>query len=241
MVPSQVKQNFEVSADRANPIRDMFNAVAPRYDFLNRLLSAGCDKYWRKIAVDELEPVANRVFLDVATGTGDIAFEIRKKYKSKIIGLDLSINMLEIAKQKAKNKKIEDIKFIEGDAENLPFEDNTFDKVLISYGLRNLGDTEKGIEEFYRVLKPGGAVGVLEFFQPQSTIMSNLFKLYFNYILPWVASLFSNSKAYRYLPESVENFITPNELSILFNKVGFQKIKSRNMSFGITTILNAQK
>ena len=222
-------------------VRYIFNDISKTYDFLNHFLSFGIDIIWRKRFIKGLNISDNDIVLDVATGTGDIAFEIRKKYKSKIIGLDLSVNMLEIAKQKAKNKKIEDIKFIEGDAENLPFEDNTFDKVLISYGLRNLGNTEKGIEEFYRVLKPGGTVGVLEFFQPQSTIMSNLFKLYFNHILPWVASLFSNSKAYRYLPESVENFITPNELSILFNKVGFQKIKSRNMSFGITTILNAQK
>ena len=222
-------------------VRYIFNDISKTYDFLNHFLSLGIDIIWRKKFIRTLNFSDNDVVLDVATGTGDVAFEIRKKYKSKIIGLDLSINMLELAKQKAKNKNIEDIKFIEGDAENLPFEDNTFDKLLISYGLRNLGDTEKGIKEFYRVLKPGGTVGVLEFFQPRSTIMSNLFKLYFNYILPRIASLFSNSKAYRYLPESVENFVTPNELIILFKKIGFQNLKTKNMSFGITTIVYAQK
>ena len=222
-------------------VRYIFNDISKTYDFLNHFLSLGIDIIWRKKFIKILNFSNNDVVLDVATGTGDVAFEIRKKYKSKITGLDLSINMLEIAKKKAKNKNIEDIKFIEGDAENLPFEDNTFDKLVISYGLRNLGDTEKGIKEFYRVLKPGGAVGVLEFFQPRSTIMSNLFKLYFNHILPRIASLFSNSKAYRYLPESVENFVTPNELSTLFKKIGFQNLKTKNMSFGITTIVYAQK
>ena len=218
-------------------IRYIFNDISKTYDFLNHFLSLGVDIIWRKKFIKSINFSDKDIVLDVATGTGDVAFEIRKKYKSEIIGLDLSINMLEIAKQKAKNNNIQNIKFIEGDAENLPFENNTFDKLVISYGLRNLEDTEKGIKEFYRVLKPGGIIGVLEFFQPKSTIISNLFKLYFNHILPRIAALFSNSKAYRYLPESVQNFITPDELKILFNNIGFQNIKSKNMSFGVTTIV----
>ena len=179
--------------------------------------------------------------LDVATGTGDVAFAIRKRYKTVIIGLDLSVNMLERAKQKSKKYKIDDISFIEGDAESLPFDDNTFDKLVISYGLRNLGNCERGLSEFYRVLKPNGKIGILEFLHPKSTIIARIFKFYFNKILPRVASLFSNSKAYRYLPESVENFLSADELKLALNKVGFNDVSSKNMSFGITSIVNATK
>ena len=114
-------------------------------------------------------------------------------------------------------------------------------KIVSDYGFRNLGDPEKGLHEFYRVLKPGGEVGILEFFQPKSTIMAKVFKFYFNKILPRIASLFSNSKAYRYLPESVENFVTPDELKILLERAHFHNISLKNMSFGITTIVNAEK
>ena len=222
-------------------VKYIFNDISGTYDFLNHFLSLGIDIIWRKKFIKSTHFSDGDRVLDVATGTGDVAFTIRKKYKTDITGLDLSVNMLEIAKRKSIKLKINDIDFIEGDAENLPFNDDTFDKVVISYGLRNLGDCKKGIEEFYRVLKPNGTLGVLEFLQPQSTIIAKIFKFYFNNILPRIASLFSNSKAYRYLPESVENFMSPNELKRLLKEIGFQSISSKNMSFGITTIINAKK
>jgi demethylmenaquinone methyltransferase/2-methoxy-6-polyprenyl-1,4-benzoquinol methylase len=222
-------------------VKYIFNDISSTYDFLNHFLSLGIDVLWRRKFIKSLNFSDGDKVLDVATGTGDVAFAIRRKYNTDIIGLDLSVNMLEIAKKKLKKFKIDDIDFIEGDAENLPFDDNTFDKIVISYGLRNLGDCQKGIEEFHRVLKPGGKLGILEFFQPQSTIIAKIFKFYFNKILPRVASLFSNSKAYRYLPESVENFMSPNELKVLLKEVSFNNISSKNMSFGITTIINANK
>ena len=227
--------------DKKEFVKYIFNDISKTYDFLNHFLSLGVDIIWRKRFIKSLGFSNGDVVLDVATGTGDVAFSIRKKYRTEITGLDLSINMLEIAKKKSSKYNIDDILFIEGDAENLPFEDNTFDKVVISYGLRNLGDPNKGIKEFYRVLKPEGTLGVLEFFEPKSTIMTGLFKLYFNKILPRIASLFSNSKAYRYLPESVENFVTSEELKILFQNNSFKDISTKNMSFGITTIINAKK
>ena len=227
--------------DKKEFVKYIFNDISKTYDFLNHFLSFGIDIIWRKKFIKSLNFSNGDKVLDVATGTGDIAFAIRKKYKTEITGLDLSVNMLEVAKKKSKKFNIKDITFIEGDAENLPFENNTFDKLVISYGFRNLGDPKKGLHEFYRVLKPGGKVGILEFFQPKSTIMAKVFKFYFNKILPKIASLFSNSKAYRYLPESVENFVTPNELKILLEGVHFHNISSKNMSFGITTIVNAEK
>ena len=222
-------------------VKYIFNDISSTYDFLNHFLSLGIDVLWRRKFIKSLNFLDGDKVLDVATGTGDVAFAIRRKYNTDIIGLDLSVNMLGIAKKKLKKFKIDDIDFIEGDAENLPFDDNTFDKIVISYGLRNLGDCQKGIEEFHRVLKPGGKLGILEFLQPQSTIIAKIFKFYFNKILPRVASLFSNSKAYRYLPESVENFMSPNELKVLLKEVSFNNISSKNMSFGITTIINANK
>ena len=222
-------------------VKYIFNDISTTYDFLNHFLSFGIDIIWRKKFIRSLGFSSKDKVLDVATGTGDVAFAIKKKYKSDIIGLDLSINMLEIAKNKSKKMNINDITFIEGDAENLPFDNNTFDKLVISYGLRNLGDCKKGLEEFYRVLKPNSKVGILEFLHPKSTIMAKLFKFYFNNILPRIASLFSNSKAYRYLPESVENFITPDELKAILEEVGFNNVSCKNLTFGITTIVNAEK
>ena len=171
MVPSQVKQNFEVSADRANPIRDMFNAVAPRYDFLNRLLSAGCDKYWRKIAVDELEPVANRVFLDVATGTADIALELASRHASpsSIIGIDFSTTMLQLGKNKVTARNMQSyVRLFPGTAENLPLKNDVFDGAISAFGARNFSDLNHGIREIYRVLKPRGKIVILEFSFPQN-------------------------------------------------------------------------
>jgi len=227
--------------DKKEFVKYIFNDISETYDFLNHFLSCGVDIVWRNKFIKSLNFSNHDKVLDVATGTGDVAFAIRKKYKTEIIGLDLSVNMLEKAKQKSKKYKIDDISFIEGDAESLPFDDNTFDKLVISYGLRNLGNCEKGLSEFYRVLKPNGKIGILEFLHPKSTIIARIFKFYFNKILPRVASLFSNSKAYRYLPESVENFLSADELKSALNKVGFDDVSSKNMSFGITSIVNATK
>ena len=222
-------------------VKYIFNDISKTYDFLNHFLSLGIDLVWRKKFIKSLNFKNGEKVLDVATGTGDIAFEIRKKYNADITGIDLSENMLKIAKEKSIKFKIDDIEFIEGDAESLPFNDNTFDKLVISYGLRNLGDPKLGLTEFYRVLKPNGKIGILEFMQPKSTVIATIFKFYFNHILPRIASLFSNSKAYRYLPESVENFMSPQILVEMLNDVGFKDTKSKNMSFGITTILNGKK
>ena len=227
--------------DKKEFVKYIFNDISGTYDFLNHFLSCGVDIIWRNKFIKSLNFSNQDKVLDVATGTGDVAFAIRKRYKTEIIGLDLSVNMLERAKEKSKKYKIDDISFIEGDAENLPFDDNTFDKLVISYGLRNLGNCERGLSEFYRVLKPNGKIGILEFLHPKSTIIARIFKFYFNKILPRVASLFSNSKAYRYLPESVENFLSAHELKLALNKVGFDDVSSKNMSFGVTSIVNATK
>ena len=245
MVPSQVKQNFEVSADRANPIRDMFNAVAPRYDFLNRLLSAGCDKYWRKIAVDELEPVANRVFLDVATGTADIALELasRDASPSSIIGIDFSTTMLQLGKNKVTAKNMQSsIQLFPGTAENLPLKGDIFDGAISAFGARNFSNLNHGIREIHRVLKPRGKIVILEFSFPQNGFLQWLYRLYFGKILPVMGRWISGHKnAYSYLPDSVEGFPKGEAFSAILKKNGFDSVDFKELTFGITTIYTGFK
>ena len=144
--------------------------------------------------------------------------------------------MLEVAQKKINKKKLTSYTLVEGDAENLPFEDNSFDCVTIAYGLRNLGSPQKGLEEFNRVLRDGGELAILEFMEPKSNFLKRFFGFYFNSILPRVGALFSNSKAYRYLPESVKNFMNNKELEETLQKTGFKKLISKNFSFGITSV-----
>ena len=217
-------------------VRQIFDDIADRYDFLNHLLSFGIDIYWRKKFIKLISLNNNSKILDVATGTGDLSIEILVNYpKREIIGLDISPKMLEVAQNKINKKKLIGFTLVEGDAENLPFEDNSFDCVTIAYGLRNLGSPQRGLEEFKRVLREGGKLAILEFMEPQSNFLKRIFGFYFNCILPKVGALFSNSKAYRYLPESVKNFMNNKELEIMLLEVGFTKVTSKNISFGITS------
>tara|TARA_Y100000588_G_C14175632_1_gene891214 strand:- start:547 stop:1260 length:714 start_codon:yes stop_codon:yes gene_type:complete len=223
--------------DKKKFVRGIFDDIADRYDFLNHLLSFGIDIYWRKKFIKLLSLNKNSKVLDVATGTGDLSIEILSAYPgSEIIGLDISPKMLAVAQRKIDKKKLNGYTLIEGDAENLPFEDSSFDCVTIAYGLRNLGSPKKGLEEFNRVLKDGGKLAVLEFMEPQSNFLKRVFGFYFNFILPKVGALFSNSKAYRYLPESVKNFMNNKELEKTLEEIGFIKVVSKNFSLGITSV-----
>ena len=172
----------------ANQIQAMFNAVAPHYDFLNRLLSAGYDRRWRKLAVNEFESVASKTFLDVATGTADIALEMasRQPAPHKIIGMDFSQSMLELG-----NKKVsgQDIKLIPGSAENIPLKDKIFDGVVTAFGVRNFSDAEQGLREMHRVLKSKGKIVVLEFSFPQNGLLQWFYRFYFENILPLTGRL----------------------------------------------------
>ena len=181
--------------------------------------------------------------LDVATGTGDVAFEINKKYDVTIIGLDISKKMLEIAKTKlnkiqSDNTKIE---FIHGDAEKLPMGDNSYDHICISFGFRNLSDYDRALEEFHRVLKPGGKLSILEFSQSRIKIFNMIFQFYFNKVLPRLASLISRADAYRYLPESVRYFPDQSKINEFLNHNNFTDVKSLSLTLGITTIYRGTK
>ena len=222
-------------------VQKMFDDISSSYNFLNRFLSFGIDKYWRKQFLKNLPLKNDSYVLDVATGTGDIGFEIKKRYSCQIIGLDYSSKMLDIAIQKAKKSNMKNYTFIQGDAEALPFDDNTFDIITISYGFRNLGNFESALNEFYRVLKPNGTLGILEFSQSKSKIFSFIFNLYFNYILPFLGKLISGSNAYQYLPESVTKFATRDELINLMKNSKFINCSMEDITFGVTSIFIGKK
>ena len=214
----------------------MFDDISPHYDFLNHFLSLGIDIYWRKKFTRKLDIQDGDTILDVACGTGDVGFEILKKHSVSITGIDLSQKMIELAQEKASKRNLDKITFLQGDAENLPINDNSVDCLTISYGFRNISNYETALSEFHRVIKPGGKLGILEFSEPKSKVVGFIFRIYFHHILPRIASLFSRSDAYRYLPESVDFFPTRHDICRKIIYSGFQRAEIHDLTFGISTI-----
>jgi len=225
-------------------IKEMFENIAPTYDFLNRLLSLRRDILWRKKLASCIKLSKNSVILDVATGTADLALEIQKENpKTKIFGLDFSFNMLQIGKEKIyNNSKNNPIYVAAADAFNLPFPDSSFDALSIAFGIRNIKDKKTVLKEFNRVLKPGGKVLILELTMPEDKVLSNIYLLYFNKILPFIGRFFSKSLfAYSYLPSSVMGFPPSKEFASIMKKSGFNNIKWLKMSLGIVTMFIGKK
>ena len=224
----------------------MFNKIAPKYDFLNRFLSLGIDVQWRKKIVAELinlNPVPQTI-LDVATGTGDVAITLAKSMRvKKIIGLDIAIDMLTIGKQKVQKKDLEkQIEFIEGDSENLPFANNTFDAATVAFGVRNFENTAQGLKEIWRVLSPGGTLVVLEFSKPKIFPFKQLYHFYFKHVLPAIGRLTSKDpRAYSYLFESVQAFPEGNQFLRLLHDAGFKTAQFKTLTLGICTLYSAVK
>ncbi|BAU53116.1 bifunctional demethylmenaquinone methyltransferase/2-methoxy-6-polyprenyl-1,4-benzoquinol methylase UbiE [Mucilaginibacter gotjawali] len=234
----------EDQGTKKEQVADMFNNISKTYDFLNHFLSLGIDIIWRKKAINELKSLQPKLILDVATGTGDFAFEALSILKpDKIIGVDISRGMLDIAQQKI-DKRHESGRFEVklGDSEKLPFEANIFDAVTVAYGVRNFENLEKGLADIQRVLKPGGKAVVLEFSKPKVFPVKQLYKFYFNYITPSIGKLFSkDARAYTYLPESVAAFPDGETFVALMDKTGFKNTKCRPLAFGICSIYTGIK
>ncbi len=231
-------------ATKKEQVADMFNNISKTYDFLNHFMSLGIDIIWRKMAINELKSVKPKLILDVATGTGDFAFEALKILQpDKIIGVDISRGMLDIAEQKiAKRGLGSQFEVRMGDSEKLLFDDNAFDAVTVAYGVRNFENLEKGLADIYRVLKPGGKAVVLEFSKPRVFPVKQLYNFYFNYITPGIGKLFSkDARAYSYLPESVAAFPDGERFTALMHKVGFSNTKQRPLAFGICSIYTGVK
>ena len=222
----------------------MFNRIAPYYDFLNRLLSLGIDTTWRKKAIRQLKADQPQVILDVATGTADVAMETaRQLHPEKIVGIDISAKMLDIGRRKIKKEELSTIiELQEGDSENLPFPDNTFDAVTVAFGVRNFENLEKGLAEMNRVLKPGGKLVVLEFSRPTLFPFKQLFNGYFKYILPSIGRLTSKDpKAYRYLYESVQAFPDGQDFINFLQKTGYTDNQCKPLTLGICSLYWGRK
>lgn len=222
----------------------MFNNISKTYDFLNHFLSLGIDIIWRKKAIGELKAIKPRIMLDVATGTGDFAFEAIKILKpEKIIGVDISAGMLDVAQKKILERKLGDIFSVKiGDSEKLQFEDDHFDAITVAFGVRNYENLEQGLADMFRVLKPGGKIVILEFSKPQQFPVKQAYNFYFQHILPVFGKLFSkDSRAYTYLPESVAAFPDGDSFIQLMNKVGFKSTKHISLTFGICSIYTGLK
>ena len=220
----------------------MFDNIAGRYDFLNRLLSMNIDVLWRKKLVKMLQEDHPKTVLDVATGTGDLALAVEKGTGAQIVGLDLSQKMLDVGIEKVKRHQLQDkITMVKGDAENLPFENNKFDAVTVAFGVRNFENLEKGLDELRRVVKEGGSVYILEFSKVDG-VFGGIYHFYFKNILPRIGKMISkDSRAYTYLPDSVTAFPSGAIMrSILYDR-GFTKVNYTKLSMGIATIYKATK
>lgn len=219
-------------------VKGIFNDIAPKYDLLNHLLSMNIDKGWRRKAVREISENEKEKLLDVACGTGDFAIAASRAGVKKVIGIDISANMVEIGCKKVCELGLENrIKLINGDSEHIDFPDNTFDAVTVAFGVRNFEHLELGLKEMCRVLRPGGKVIILEFSMPERFPMKQLYKFYFRRILPTIGGWISGNKdAYVYLPESVMKFPQGSTfLQIMFD-CGFKQAKQRKLTFGIASL-----
>jgi demethylmenaquinone methyltransferase / 2-methoxy-6-polyprenyl-1,4-benzoquinol methylase len=223
---------------KKSQVRGMFNRIAPRYDLLNHILSANVDKHWRKVCINLLRPHHPERILDVASGTGDLAIAAASLQPTEIVATDLSEGMLEIAEQKIRASGLENLIHTSlADGENLPFAENTFDAVTIGFGIRNFGDVQKGIIEFYRVLRSGGILLILEFSLPPNRLLRTIYLAYFRNILPLVGRLISRDKtAYAYLNRSVEAFPEQETMLKLLESAGFTNCRVKPLSFGISSI-----
>jgi demethylmenaquinone methyltransferase/2-methoxy-6-polyprenyl-1,4-benzoquinol methylase len=225
--------------EQAQRIREMFAAIATRYDLLNHLLSGNVDRRWRNLVVKRVAatlPASNARILDVACGTGDLSLALVAGTHAELVGLDFCRPMLDIAAAKSKERGLT-IPFVEGDALNLPFSDQSFDGVSIAFGLRNLASLEEGLRELLRILRPDGTVAVLEFSRPQAPILRTLFRLYFTKLLPFFGGLVSGSKsAYQYLPDSVARFPDQSSLAEMMRGIGFTEVTFQNLTGGIAAL-----
>jgi demethylmenaquinone methyltransferase/2-methoxy-6-polyprenyl-1,4-benzoquinol methylase len=231
------------SKSKKEQVANMFNTISPQYDFLNHLLSGGIDIIWRKKAIKLLQNKGIKTMLDIATGTGDFAIEALKINPEKIVGVDISEGMLSFGQEKIKKMGLEKtIQLQKGDSEKLPFSDNSFDAVIVSFGVRNFENLQKGLSDMFRVTKPGGYCLILEFSNPRKFPMKQLYTFYSKYCLPFLGKMISKDpSAYTYLPESVKAFPDGPEFIQIFKSVGYSETNWIPMTGGICSIYIGQK
>jgi len=237
-------QAQKLSGSKREVVESMFDSIAWRYDFLNHFLSFGIDKLWRRRAVKIISRAyKNPNILDVATGTGDLAIEALKMNPSKVTGIDISIKMLGIGKEKLSKKGLNSrIELLQADSENIPFGDSVFDVAMVAFGVRNFSDPLKGLSEMKRVIRDGGMIMVLEFSKPSGFPFRPVYNFYFRNILPFFGKIFSKDKAaYSYLPESVMKFPDNTEFLHLLGQAGFSGTKQIKLTGGVASIYTGVK
>ena len=232
--------------EKGRGIRDMFDRIAPRYDLLNRVLSLGIDRRWRRFAVRQLVVPKDGMVLDIATGTGDVALEIGSQTDPSvnIVGSDFTQGMLVLGRDKISDSPYRDrIMLVNAPCESMPHPDGIFDGITIAFGIRNVVDRVDALQEFNRALKPNGIVMILEFTkQDRSGVVDKVVDFGMKKVLPRVGGLISkNYEAYKYLPESIEEFLTTDMLAKELEEAGFEMKYVKSFSMGISTLLVAQK
>ena len=242
---SENQSNLDTKVDNSASnktlrVENMFDRIAPKYDFFNRLFSLRIDLLWRKSLVKWMQSDDPKQILDVATGTGELAIALWKNFRVKITAVDLSQEMLNLADKKIKELGA-DITIQKANAENLPFESNKFDAVSVGFGVRNFENLEKGLSELRRVVKENGNVYILEFSKMEG-VLSPLYNFYFRKVLPFLAKMISGEKeAYTYLPDSVQNFPCGERMKNILLDLRFSKVEYKKLSLGIVTIYKAKK
>jgi len=234
-------QNSDLS--KKGQVKKMFDNISKEYDMLNRVISFGIDTSWRKKIVKILKSKKPLNILDIATGTGDLAIELTKTNAKKIIGLDISKGMLDIGKKKISDKKLNNtIEMVIGDSENLNYEDNFFDAITVSFGVRNFESLDLGLSEILRVLKPNGSLVILETSNPTKFPFKQFYIFYSKFILPTIGKVFSNDKfAYNYLSKSSAEFPFGEKFNNILKKIGFTNVADFPQTFGVATIYVASK
>ncbi|MGB6084521.1 bifunctional demethylmenaquinone methyltransferase/2-methoxy-6-polyprenyl-1,4-benzoquinol methylase UbiE [Moheibacter sp.] len=240
---STVKPYSDSDLSKKQQVEQMFDNISGKYDLLNRILSMGIDVSWRKKVVKSVKKENPATILDIATGTGDLAIAMAKSTDAKITGFDLSAGMLEVGRKKVEEQNLQNrIEMIQGDAENMPFEDNSFDVITVAFGVRNFENLEKGLNDIYRVLKPDGKFIILEFSQPESFPMKQLYSFYSRTVLPRIGKKISKDQsAYTYLPDSVQAFPYGEEMKKILKKSKFVEPYDKKLTFGIASIYESKK
>lgn len=232
------------SSSKKEQITEMFDNISPKYDLLNRLLSGRMDVVWRRKAISYLKKENPKCILDIATGTGDLAIEANMQLRpEKIIGVDISEGMLAYGREKMEKLGLSDkIELQIGDSEKLAFKDNSFDAVIVSFGVRNFENLLEGLKDMCRVTKPGGSCMVLEFSKPSKFPFKQFYSFYSENILPLIGKLISKDQsAYAYLPESVRAFPDGKNFLHIFEQAGFKETRAVPLTFGICTIYLGKK
>lgn len=232
---------YQADGSKKEQVQQMFDNIAHKYDFLNRFLSLGIDVGWRKKAIKMLAEHEPKKILDVATGTADFALATLPLQPEEIIGVDISEGMLDVGRKKITDQGITNVKLEYGDSEQLRFEDNQFDAVIVAFGVRNFENLDQGLAEINRVLKPGGVAMILEFSKPTG-LFGLIFSIYNKTLLPLWGKLFSgDSAAYTYLPESVAAFPEGDEFKQIMRSLSYRKVNDRRLTFGVCSIYTGIK